>query len=391
MPAQNSHLVPGSSVNVSGRSGGALNGLTFMAKDLFDVAGHITGAGNPDWSRKHPPAEQHAWVVQTLLDAGADLIGKTMTDEISLGFFGENSFYGTPLNPRAPDRIPGGSSSGSASAVAQGLCDFAIGTDTGGSVRIPASYCGLYGLRPTHGRLSVEGMLPQAPSSDTLGWFARDAQTMARVGETLFEESVPAKLPSEIVIATDMFEFCDPVVRDALRPGIARLSELIGQTRDDQLAPEGIEAWALAQRDIQLAEAWATFGTWVNQDNPCFSYLVARALQYGASVTADDLSTARPIREKARERLNKLLPPGTILCLPTAPGVAPLKGENLEALSVVRDRINCSCCLGGLAGHPQLSLPDADVDGAPVGLSVVARRDEDMSLIAVAKALEERA
>ena len=163
-----------------------------MAKDLFDVAGHVTGAGNPDWSEKHPPAEQHAWVVQTLLDAGADLIGKTMTDEISLGFFGENSFYGTPLNPRAPDRIPGGSSSGSASAVAQGLCDFAIGTDTGGSVRIPASYCGLYGLRPTHGRLSVEGMLPQAPSSDTLGWFARDAQTMARVGEALFEEPVPA-------------------------------------------------------------------------------------------------------------------------------------------------------------------------------------------------------
>src|SRR5262245_31840080 len=174
-------FVPGPPVRVEGRPGGPLSGLTFAAKDLFDVAGHPTGGGNPDWARTHPVPARHAWAVQTLLDAGATLIGKTITDEVSLGILGESPFHGTPLNPRAPDRVPGGSSSGSASAVASGLCDTAIGTDTGGSVRVPASFCGLYGIRPTHGRLPLDGMLPQAPSSDTTGWFARDVEIFARV------------------------------------------------------------------------------------------------------------------------------------------------------------------------------------------------------------------
>ncbi len=159
-----SPFVPGPAVRIAGAPGGPLAGLTFAAKDLFDVAGHPTGGGNPDWARQHPVPTRHAWAVQRLLDAGATLIGKTITDEVSLGILGENAFDGTPLNPSAPDRVPGGSSSGSASAVAQGLCDTALGTDTGGSVRVPASFCGLHGIRPTHGRLDLTGMLPQAPT-----------------------------------------------------------------------------------------------------------------------------------------------------------------------------------------------------------------------------------
>ncbi len=158
-----SPFVPGPAVRIAGASGGPLAGLTFAAKDLFDVAGHPTGGGNPDWARQYPVPTRHAWAVQRLLDAGATLIGKTITDEVSLGILGENAFDGTPLNPSAPDRVPGGSSSGSASAVAQGLCDIALGTDTGGSVRVPASFCGLHGIRPTHGRIDLSGMLPQAP------------------------------------------------------------------------------------------------------------------------------------------------------------------------------------------------------------------------------------
>ena len=146
-------FVPGPRVYIEGRPGGPLSGLTFAAKDLFDVAGHPTGGGNPDWARSNPVPARHAWAVQRLLDAGATLIGKTITDEVSLGIVGENAFYGTPVNPRAPGRVPGGSSSGSAAAVAAGICDTALGTDTGGSVRVPASFCGLYGIRPTHGRL----------------------------------------------------------------------------------------------------------------------------------------------------------------------------------------------------------------------------------------------
>src|SRR5271168_2427946 len=198
-------FVPGERFRIEGKAGGPLAGLNFAAKDLFDVAGHVTGGGNPDWARVNPIPTRHAWAVQRLLDAGATLIGKTITDEVSLGILGENPFDGTARNPRAPDRVPGGSSSGSAVAVAAGLCDTALGTDTGGSVRVPASFCGLYGIRPTHGRLDVSGMMPQAPTSDTTGWFARDAETFARVSSVMLGEAPAATLPHTLLIAVDAF------------------------------------------------------------------------------------------------------------------------------------------------------------------------------------------
>src|ERR1700757_1504566 len=205
-------FVPGPPVTIEGAPDGPLRGLTFAAKDLFDVAGHPTGGGNPDWARSNPVPSCHAWAVQTLLNAGATLIGKTITDEVSLGILGENAFDGTPLNPRAPGRVPGGSSSGSAAAVAAGICDTALGTDTGGSVRVPASFCGLYGIRPTHGRIDVSGMMPQAPSSDTTGWFARDVDTFARVSSVMLDEAIPTSLPRRMIIAEDAFAFADPEV-----------------------------------------------------------------------------------------------------------------------------------------------------------------------------------
>src|SRR5947208_5591053 len=222
-------FVSGQKFRIEGRAGGPLSGLTFAAKDLFDVAGHPTGGGNPDWAKTNPVPERHAWAVQTLLDAGADLIGKTITDEVSLGILGENPFYGTPVNPRAPGHVPGGSSSGSAAAVAAGLCDTALGTDTGGSVRVPASFCGLFGIRPTHGRLDLTGMMPQAPSSDTSGWFARDAATFVKVSSVMLGEAIPAALPSRLIIAVDAFAFADPEVDAALRPVRERLRALIGE------------------------------------------------------------------------------------------------------------------------------------------------------------------
>src|SRR5438034_5684636 len=205
-------FVPGPQVTIEGGPNGPLAGLAFAAKDLFDVAGHPTGGGNPDWARSHPVPARHAWAVETLLDAGADLVGKTITDEVSLGILGENPFEGTPKNPRAPGRVPGGSSAGSAAAVASGICDTALGTDTGGSVRVPASFCGLYGIRPTHGRLDLGGMLPQAPSSDTAGWFARDAATFARVASVLLGETPATALPQRLIVAVDAFGIADEAV-----------------------------------------------------------------------------------------------------------------------------------------------------------------------------------
>src|SRR5689334_1575680 len=235
-------FVPGPRIHIEGRAGGPLAGLTFAAKDLFDVAGVPTGGGNHDWPTARPTPARHSWAVQTLLDGGATLIGKTITDEVSLGILGENAFDGTPINTRAPGRVPGGSSSGSAAAVAAGLCDTALGTDTGGSVRVPASFCGLYGIRPTHGRIDVTGMMPQAPTSDTTGWFARDAETFARVSSVMLGEAIPAALPTRLVVAVDAFGFADANVAAALQPMVERLATLIGSSREEVMAPPGLSA-----------------------------------------------------------------------------------------------------------------------------------------------------
>jgi amidase len=383
-----SPFVAGPPVRIAGAPRGPLAGMTFAAKDLFDVAGHPTGGGNPDWARQHPIPTRHAWAVQRLLDAGATLIGKTVTDEVSLGILGENPFDGTPLNPKAPDRVPGGSSSGSASAVAQALCDTALGTDTGGSVRVPSSFCGLYGIRPTHGRLDLTGMMPQAPSSDTTGWFARDAQTFARVSETMLGEPIPASLPQRLVVAVDAFGFADAETAAALQPMVRRLSALVRETREDALAPPGLSVWARAQQTLQRHEAWLTFRDWIDRDNPRLAFSVARNLALAATSSESERQWAALMRSEARARLGWLLPPGTILCLPTTPFPAPQKGLSLATLDPLRARIGCLTAHGGLTGTPHVNLPGSDVDGLPVGLSILGARGSDAALVAVAKAME---
>ena len=381
-------FIPGPRLRIDGAPGGPLSGLTFAAKDLFDVAGHPTGGGNHDWARGNPIPIRNAWAVQTLLDAGASLIGKTITDEVSLGILGENPFDGTPVNSAAPDRVPGGSSSGSAAAVAAGICDTALGTDTGGSVRVPASFCGLYGIRPTHGRLDLTGMLPQAPSSDTTGWFARDAVTFARVSTVLLGEAPAAALPRTLLIAVDAFAFADRATAAALRPMVDRLARLIGHTRDELMAPQGFSVWARAQRTLQPAEAWQTFRPWIERDNPRVAFSVAAGLIAGSQISAADRGWAALMREEARARLTYLLPPGVIMCLPTTAFPAPKKGLPLPVLTPLRDRITCLCAHGGLTGVPQVNLPGATVEGAPVGLSIIGGHGTDATLVAVAQALE---
>jgi amidase len=383
-----SPFVPGLTLRIEGRAGGPLAGLTFAAKDLFDVAGHPTGGGNPDWARQNPVPERHAWAVQTLLDAGATLVGKTITDEVSLGILGENAFEGTPPNPAAPGHVPGGSSSGSASAVAQGLCDTALGTDTGGSVRVPASFCGLHGIRPTHGRLDLSGMLPQAPSSDTTGWFARDAATFSRVSAVLMGEDIPAALPTKLVVATDAFGFAEPATAAALGPMLDRLKRLIPDWREEVMAPPGLVAWGRAQRTLQPVEAWETFRAWIERDNPRFAFSVARGLVLGAATPEAERGWAALVQQEARGRLRHLLPPGTVLAMPTTPFPAPRTGLPLPVLNPIRDQILCLCAQGGLAGHPQVSIPGATVEGRPVGLSLLAARGADTLLVRTALAME---
>jgi amidase len=380
-------FVPGERFSIEGKAEGPLAGLTFAAKDLFDVAGHVTGGGNPDWPRGRPVPTRHAWAVQRLLDAGATLIGKTITDEVSLGILGENPFDGTARNPRAPGRVPGGSSSGSAVAVAAELCDTALGTDTGGSVRVPSSFCGLYGIRPTHGRLDLTGMMSQAPSSDTTGWFARDAETFARVSEVMLGEAIPGELPKRLVVATDASTVADSTAAAALQPLVDRLGRLIGEVVQEVMAPPGLVAWANAQRTLQPSEAWETFKDWIDRVNPRMQFSVARNLTSAAAITGAERARAASVRDMARTRMRKLLPPGTILCLPTTPFPAPLCGQPLSVLDTLRERITRLCCHGGLTGVPQVSIPGCTVDGLPIGLSIVGAHGSDATLVAVARAL----
>jgi amidase len=380
-------FVPGERFRIDGATEGPLAGLTFAVKDLFDVAGHPTGGGNPDWARSHPVPARHAWAVQRLLDAGASLVGKTVTDEVSLGILGENPFDGTPRNPRAPGRVPGGSSSGSAVAVAAGLSDTALGTDTGGSVRVPSSFCGLYGIRPTHGRLDLTGMMSQAPTSDTTGWLAGDAATFARVSAVMLDEAIPDELPRRLVIATDAFAVADPNAATALRPLLDRLSSLIGAVREETMAPPGLAAWANAQRTLQPCEAWQNFKDWIDRVNPRFQFSVARNLTLAAAIPESERARAAAVRDAARARMRALLPPGTILCLPTTPFPAPRCGQALSVLDPLRDSITRLCCHGGLTGVPQVSIPGSTVDGLPIGLSIVGAPGSDATLVAVARAL----
>ncbi len=385
-----SAFVPGGEIRIEGRAGGPLDGLSFAAKDLYDVAGHPTGGGNHDWARHNPVPERHAWAVETLLAAGATLIGKTVTDEISLGILGESAFDGTPVNPRAPDRVPGGSSSGSASAVASGLCDTALGSDTGGSVRVPASFCGIHGIRPTWGRLDLSGLMAQAPSSDTAGWFARDGETFARVSAVLLEEAIPAELPDRLLVSVDAFGFADDAVARALQPMVARLGAIVGEVAEETMAPPGLSVWARAQRTLQPYEGWLTFKDWIDCENPRFAFSVARNLALAATIPETERQWAALMRAEARARLRHLLPPGTVLCLPTTPFPAPPKGLAISAQEPLRQRIATLASHGGLTGVPQVSLPGATVDGLPVGLSIVGGPGTDASLVALARAMGAR-
>ena len=274
-------------LDVSGAAQGPLAGLTFAAKDLFDVAGHTTGSGNPTWLATHPPATATAPAVKALLNAGARLVGKTITDELAFSINGENAHYGTPLNTKAPQRIPGGSSSGSASAVAGGAVPLALGTDTGGSVRVPAAFCGIYGFRPTHGRIPLDGVTPLAPSFDAVGWFTRDADLLERVGRVLLglqgDEEVR---PRSLLLVEDAFAMTEPSVRAALGPAIDAVTATLGSPRDVTLSADGLgEGWLNAFRTLQMHEIWRTHGAWITAHKPHFGPGVAERFEASSKVT----------------------------------------------------------------------------------------------------------
>jgi amidase len=374
-------------VELDGAAEGPLRGLTFAVKDVFDIAGHRTGNGNPVWLETHAPAIHTAAAVERLLPAGAHMVGKTHTDELAYSLNGENVHYGTPTNPRAPGRIPGGSSSGSAAVVAGGLVDFALGTDCGGSVRLPASYCGIYGIRTTHGLIPIDGVTDLATSFDTVGWFARDARTMARVGHVLLPEA-PAFLPKRLLIAEDAFAFAGAEIAGALAGAVTRLATALPDHRQVNVYTGDPSAWSAIFRILQGDEIRRRHGAWIDAHNPGFGPGIAERFRWTRTIDPAEVERMRPRRENMARHMDALLGDDTILCLPTAPGIAPELATPAAELEVFRARAFALLSIAGLARLPQLSLPLGTMTDCPIGISLIAPRGRDLGLLKwVAEAL----
>jgi amidase len=372
---------------------GPLNGLKFAIKDNIDVKGFKTGYGNPTWLKTHPVAVEHAICVEQILQAGGECIGKTITSELAFAIDGENHFYGTPLNPQAPDRLPGGSSSGSASAVACGVVDFALGTDTGGSVRVPASNCGIFGMRPSHDVISLTGTCPFASSFDTIGFFANSSDILLTVGQTLLAREESKMELGHIYFIKEVFETCDEDVLEALKLPIEKIKKQFGSKAIETSLGELLtdpevcqpDIWLNTFRVVQWAEIWTSLGSWIQANNPEFGARTQNSFNLAKSLDRSKISSAIRKREKLYGQLKKRLGPNDLLCFPTTPALAPIKGS----LGLDRNkgtyfpRIFAGTAIAGIGRLPQISLPLGHYKNVPVGLSLIGANQSDTFLLQI--------
>ena len=375
--------------NLQSNVRGNLSGLRLGVKDLFHIAGLPTTAGNPDWLSSHPqPANDTAPCVVSLLKAGATLIGKTLTDELAYSLEGINKHYGTPINHQAPKRIPGGSSSGSAVAVANGSIDIGLGTDTGGSIRVPASYNGLYGLRPSHGVVSCEHLIPLAPRFDTVGWMTRDFSTMLATAEVLLPSDRNSEISHLIVCNIEGIEAwanaCQPLL-DAIESQFQSIAYI-------NLSSKQLSQASTAFRVLQGREIWRIHGKWIEEQQPNFAVEISDRFNWCKSLSASDERQAEHI---AGEFINfwhtNILPNrDRVLLLPTTPGAAPLLNTPASELLEYRTSLLGMTAPAGLTGAPQISLPYLNSDRVPWGVSLIARFRCDRALLDCVSRIESK-
>ena len=362
-----------------------LTGLTVAVKDLFAVAGHRIGAGNPAWLAAAPVETDSAWAVTALLDAGARIAGIAHTDELAFSLAGTNIHYGTPPNAAAPGAITGGSTSGPAAAVAAGLADVALGTDTAGSVRVPASYCGLYGLRTTHDVVPRDGLVGLAPAFDAVGVLTRTAAHLAAAADALLPPQ-PTDPITRVVVVPALMDLAGPAVQEAVSAALLALaltSDAVVETATE-IGPGQVESWFAAFRTVQAAQGWAEHGAFVAAAPGAFEPAVEDRFLAGAQITAQELETATAVLDQARAALTALLPPGTALALPSTSSTAPRVDASAVEIDFTRAATLRLTCLASLAGLPALSVPTPRVGTSPVGLCLVAGPGQDRSLVELA-------
>jgi amidase len=369
---------------ISGNTFGPLKDLTFGLKDIFDVKGFKTGFGNPTWLSTHPEANQTNSAIQELINAGASLVGKTHCDELTYNLFGNNFHYGTPTNTASPLRMTGGSSNGSAAAMAAGLVDFSIGSDTGGSVRAPASFCGLYGIRPTHGRITLDNACGLAPSFDTLGWFTKSSTLLRIIGEVLFKD-LPDKnsFPPKFVFLKEAFEVIDPELSTILKNNFLKF----GQFEEVSIGNESLTEWADQFRVLQGSEIWTNLGPWVENHWEGISPPVKARFEIAKNLTIDQIRHAQKRWPEITAIINNLLQQNTILVLPTVAGPAPLLTAGLPELEAYRKQCFQLLSISGLCGTPQINIPIAKINGAPIGISLIGAQGSDMDLLHITESL----
>ncbi|WP_419908567.1 amidase [Hoeflea sp.] len=363
---------------------GPLAGCKLAVKDIFDVAGHKTGCGNPHMRDAADPATKTAATVQVLLDAGAEFIGKTQTDELAFSLNGHNAHYPQPVNPAAPERVTGGSSSGSVAAVAAGLADVATGSDTGGSIRAPASYCGLVGLRTTHGLISLEGTMPLAPSFDTFGWFARDIGLYTTVAELLLPDG--SLKPARILRLREQESMlAGTTEQNAYADALQVVQGVTGIAQETDLTTIDIEARYWCLRKLQAYEAWQNHGAWISAAERNLGPGVKERFAFGGTIDDETVSEETARRSDLTQELGDLIADDGLVVMPTVPGAAPLADASFEDIQDYRERAIRLLCLSGLSGFPQLTLPVASVDCAPFGISLMGPRGSDRALLSIGR------
>lgn len=373
---------------------GPLDGLTVAVKDLFALEGFAVGAGNPDWLASRTKERTTAAAPAALLAAGAAVAGIAQTDEFAYSLAGTNAHYGTPPNPAAPGRISGGSSSGSASAVSLGLADIGLGTDTGGSIRVPAVYQGLYGIRTTHGAVSVAGLMPLAPSFDTVGWLTRDAETLARVGDVLLPDhpSIPSGRLPRMLVAPELLDLAAPDVALAVQEFVNRWTESDGLALvNADIRDEELPAWLAAFQTVQAFEAWQQHGDWISQHWASLGRDVAGRFRTASLVGSSQAAAARDVLSGARQHLRSVLCDSTLV-LPAASSVAPLLPDaelGGPVIEGVRRSTMLLTCIAGIAGLPAVNLPLFTAAGLPCGVSIVGPAHRDKDLLRLARHLSD--
>lgn len=362
---------------VDATSPGPLIGRTVAVKDLYAVAGFPVGAGIPAYARDQRPATEHAAAVARLLAAGARITGIAHTDEFAYSLTGSNGRYGMPVNPAAPERIPGGSTSGPAVAVARGEVDIGLGTDTAGSIRVPAAYQGLWGIRTTHRRIGTVGLLPLAQSFDTVGWVTAAGATLAAVADCLLDPDTAT--PAGFAIDHRLCDRADPAIAAAVRV----VAEGLG-ARPIDLCPH--DEWLAAFRVVQAHEAWANHGEWISTHPGALEPDVAERFAFAATVTAGQAAAARTQLNAAADHIRTTLG-DRALVLPAAATPPPPRTAGPGIHETTRRRTLRLTCLASIAGLPAVTLPLGRDEGGPSGLCLVGAPGTDRSLIHLARSI----